>query len=275
MAPALEQGGHSAHSSWNKEHIMKTLSTPNSRLFPLSLALLLACTPALADLPGQTQPATTPQAESESVNIISSSGWANPTLAKAEAASGQALLSHLQSARAWLVAGSPAGARDALRTAGEFTNALERTMPFVAVADNVTTAQNKLIAGEDELSYDDLLPIYTSIDDTQIYAPELARQVHGKVKAAEAQARHGQSREAARTLREVSDQVTHSAVYLPLDYVDNQIQVAQADLKRDHYEPAKAEAAVDKALNSLIEQQFTVVSTPPVLTTGGHQPNAK
>jgi hypothetical protein len=261
MAPALEQGGHSAHSSWNKEYIMKTSSTPNSRLFPLSLALLLASTTALADWPGETQPAPSPQAASESVNIISSSGWANPTLAQAEAASGQALLSHLRSARAWLVAGSPAGARDALRTAGEFTSALERTMPFVAVADDVTTVRTKLIAGEDELTYDDLLPIYASINDSQLYTPQ-ARQEHGKVKAAEAQARRGKSREAARTLREVSDQVTHSVVYLPLGYVDNQIQVAKADLKRDHYEPAKARAAVDKALNSLIEQRFTVVSNP-------------
>jgi hypothetical protein len=283
MAPALEQGGHSAHSSWNKEHIMKTFSTPNSRLLPLSLALLLVSAPALAQWPGTTQPANPPQAqrapapqpEGESVNIISSSGWANPSLAQAEAASGQALLSHLRSARAWLVAGSPAGARDALRTAGEFTNAMERSMPFVAVADDVTTARNKLLAGEDELFYDDLLPIYASVDEMQIYTPQLARQVHGKVKKAETQARRGKSREAARTLREVGDEVTHSAVYLPLDYVGNEIQVAKADLKRDHYEPAKAETAINKALNSLIEQQFTVESTPAAQTTGGHQSNAK
>jgi hypothetical protein len=251
---------------------MKTLSTQNARLVPLSLALLLASMPALADWSGAARPAPppqaqstkAPQAENESINIISSRGWANPRLAKAEAESGQALLSHLRSAKAWLVAGSPAGARDALITAGEFTNALERTMPFVAVADDVTTVRNKLIAGEDELTYDDLLPIYASINDTQLYTPQLARQEHGKVKAAEAetQARRGKSREAARTLREPSDQVTHSVVYLPLDYVDNQIQVAKADLKRDHYEPAKARVAVHKALNSLIEQQFTVVSNP-------------
>jgi hypothetical protein len=233
---------------------MKKSSTPNLRLFPLGLALLLVSTTALADWPGATQPASSPQAESESVNIMSSSGWANPALAKAEAESGQALLSHLQSARAWLVAGSPAGARDALRTAGEFTNALERTMPFVAVAGDVTTARNKVIAGEDELSYDDLLPIYASVDDTQIYAPQAARQAHGKMKKTEPQARRGK-------LRAVGDEVTRTAVYLPLDYVDKQIQVAKADLKRDHYAPAKAQAAVDKALNSLIEQQFTVAGT--------------
>ena len=255
---------------------MKTLSTQNARLIPLSLALLLASMPALADWSGaarpspppQAQSANAPQAENESVNIISSRGWANPRLAKVEAESGQALLAHLQSAKAWLVAGSPAGARDALITAGEFANAMERSMPFVAVADDVTTARNKLLAGEDELFYDDLLPIYASVDEMQIYTPQLAGQVHGKVKQAEAQARQGQSREAARTLREVSDQVTHSAVYLPLDYVSNQIQAAKADLKRDQYEPAKAEAAVDNALNSLIEQQFTVESMATAHTTG-------
>lgn len=247
---------------------MKTSLIPNLRRFPLSLVLLLASTTALADAPAKIQPAPSPQAASESVNIISSSGWANPSLAKAEAVSGQALLSHLQSARAWLIAGSPAGARDALFTAGEFNNAMERSVPFVAVADDVTTARNKLLAGEDELFYDDLLPIYASVDEMQIYTPQLARQVHGKVTEAEAQARRGNSREAARTLREVSDEVTHSAVYLPLGYVGNEIQVAKADLKRDHYAPAKAEAAIDKALNSLIEQQFTVERMPAAHTAG-------
>lgn len=235
---------------------MKTRSIPNSRRFPLSLALLLASTTALAGATAQSQ------AASESVGIVSSSGWANPALAKAAAVSGQALLSHLQSARAWLVAGSPAGARDALFTAGEFTKAMERTMPFVAVVDDLETARNKLIAGEETLFYDDLLPIYASVDDIQIYAPRLARQVHGKVKEAEAQARRGKSQEAARTLREVSEQVTHSAVYLPLRYVDSEIQEAYAALQRDPPDPAKAQAAVDKALNSLVEQTFTMVDTP-------------
>ena len=246
---------------WNKEHIMKTSLIPNSRIFPMSVALLLASTTALAGVSAQTQPANTPKAASESVNIFSSSGWANPTLAKAAAVSGQGLLSHLQSARAWLVAGSPEGARDALITAGEFTKAMERTMPFVAVVDDLRTARNKLIGGQEELFYDDLLPIYASVDDMQIYAPRLARQVHGKVKEAEAQARRGKSQEAVRTLREVSEQVIHSAVYLPLGYVDSQIQVANAALERDHPDPAKARAAVDRALNSLVGQQFTVVNT--------------
>jgi hypothetical protein len=240
---------------------MKILSIPNSRLIPLGLAMLLAGTNALADAHAHTSKMP-PKVSSESVAIVSDSGWANPTLARAAAVSGQALLSHLQSAKAFLVAGSPEGARDALITASEFTNAMERTMPLVAVADDLKTARNKLISGETELFYDDLLPIYASVDDMQLYAPGLAKHVHGKVKKAEAQARSGQSQEAAKTLNEVGEEVTRATVYLPLGLVDNQIQVAMAALKGDHPDQATARVAVDKALKSLVERRFTVVDTP-------------
>lgn len=241
---------------------MKTSSILNARRLPLGLALLLATTTALAAAPAQTRPAKTPQVASESVDIVSDSGWANPALAKAAAVSGQALLAHLQSARAFLVAGSPDGVRDALFTASGFANAMERTMPFVAVADDLKTARDKLVAGEDELFYDDLLPIYASVDDMQIYAPRLARHVHGKVKEAETQARRGKSQEAARVLHEVSEEVIRTTVYLPLNYVENQIQVASAAMKGDHPDTAKAQAAIDKALGSLIKRQITVAGFP-------------
>lgn len=241
---------------------MNTSLIPNARILPLGLALLLAGTAVLADTPAQAPAAKTPQVASESIDITSDSGWANPTLAKAAAESGQALLSHLQSARAWLLAGSLDGARDALLTASEFADAMERTMPFVAVADNLETARNKLVAGEEELFYDDLLPIYTSIDDIQIYAPRLARHVQGKMKEAEAQARRGKSQEAAQTLHAVSEEVIHSTVYLPLNYVESQIEVASAAMDGDHPDTAKAQAAIDNALGSLVERQFTVVNTP-------------
>ena len=238
---------------------MNTLSIPNSRLIPLALALTLASAPVFAATHNHKVPA---KASSENVDVISNNGWANPKLAEAAAISGQALLAHLQSAKAFLVAGSLEGARDALFTASEFTNAMERTMPFMAVADDVKTARNKLVSGEEELFYDDLLPIYASVDDMQIYAPELAKHVHSKLKKAEAQARSGKSQDAAQTLREVSDEVTHTTVYLPLGYVDNQIQVAMAAMKGDHPDSATAQSAIDKALNSLIERQVTVVGIP-------------
>ncbi|MHB1084448.1 MAG: YfdX family protein [Thiobacillus sp.] len=238
---------------------MNTVSTPRTRRIPLVLALMLASSSLWAATPGHT--ARTPAAN-ESVYEVSESGWANPQLARAAAISGQALLAHLQSAKAFLAADSTEGARDALFTASEFTRAMERSMPFMAVADNVETARNKLISGEEDVFYDDLLPIYASIDDMQVYAPRLARHVHGKVKKSEAQARSGQSRAAAKTLREVSEEVTHTTVYLPLAYVDTQIQVAMSAIKGDSADPATAQAAIDKALNSLVERQYTMLDVP-------------
>jgi hypothetical protein len=96
----------------------------------------------------------------------------------------------------------------------------------------------------------------------QIYAPKLAQHVRGKVKKAEAQAHSGHARAAATTLREVSEEVTRTTVYLPLRYVDNQIQVAMSALKADPADPSKAQVAVDKALNSLVKRQVTVLDVP-------------
>ncbi|MBT9568451.1 MAG: YfdX family protein [Thiobacillus sp.] len=238
---------------------MKTVSKPRTRLMSLSLALLLASSGVWAGAPasGSNPP---PPAAGESAYLISESGWANPHLARAAAISGQALLEHLQSARAFLAAGSPEGARDALFTANEFTRAMERTMPFMAVADDVESARNKLISGEEDVFYDDLLPICSSVDDMQVYAPKLAQHVRGKVRKAEAQAHRGHTRAAAKTLREVSEEITQTTVYLPLGYVDDQIQVAMSALKADS--PDKAQVAVDRALSSLVEHQYTVLDVP-------------
>lgn len=240
---------------------MKTVSRAKSRWTPLGLALMLASSTVLADTQMQS-PKMTGKAGTESVSIFSESGWANPALARAAAESGRALLGHLESARAFLIAGSPEGARDALFTAREFTRAMERTMPFMAVADDVKTARSKLISGEEDVFYDDLQPIYASVDDMQVYAPTLARSVQGKLKKAEAQARGGRSKDAAQTLREISEEVTQTTVYLPLGFIDNQIQVASAALKGTRPDPAKAQVAIDRALKSLVERQITIVGTP-------------
>jgi benzoyl-CoA reductase/2-hydroxyglutaryl-CoA dehydratase subunit BcrC/BadD/HgdB len=53
-----------------------------------------------------------------------------------------------------------------------------------------------------------------------------------------------------------------TTVYLPLNYVENQIQVASAAMKGNHPDTAKAQAAIDKALGSLIKRQIAVADFP-------------
>lgn len=192
-----------------------------------------------------------PMTDTRTVEV--SPGWASPQLARAAAASGRALVEQLRSARAFLAADSPALAQGALRVASEFAGAWQRTMPFVDVNDAITNASNKLVADDNTAFYDDLLPIYASLDEMDAYAPVVARQARGGVKHAEAQARAGRTGAARASLREVGESLRATTVYLPLNRVASEIRIAQAALAA---QPANAQAAaqaIDRALGSIFE----------------------
>ncbi len=222
---------------------MLHLSRPLRRTV-LAVALLpVFAGPALA--------APAPLTDIQSVDA--DAGWASPQLARAAAASGRALVEQLRSARAFLVADSPELAQSALRVASEFAGAWQRTMPFVDVNDAIVNAKNRLVADDNTAFYDDLLPIYASLDEMDAYAPVLARQAKTGVKHAESQARVGQSAAARTTLEEVGEALRATTVYLPLNRVADQIHVAQAALAANPAQPAAAQQAIDRALGSIFE----------------------
>lgn len=214
-------------------------------LFPVLAGPVLAG-PALA-APGQDATLT------DTRLVAVDPGWASPQLARAAAASGRALVEQLRSARAFLASDSPELAQSALRVASEFAGAWQRTMPFVDVNDALTNAKNRLIAEDNTAFYDDLLPIYASLDEMDAYAPVAARQAKRGVKHAEAQARAGRAAEARTTLEEVGEALRATTVYLPLNRVANQIHVAQAALAAQPADTAAATQAVDRALGSIFE----------------------
>lgn len=213
-------------------------------------ALVIALLPTLA-APALAAPQPAPLSDLQ--HVEAAPGWASPQLARAAAASGRALVEQLRSARAFLVADSPELARSALRVAGEFAGAWQRTMPFVDVNDAIVNAKNQLVADDDTAFYDDLLPIYASLDEMDAYAPVLARQARSGVKHAESQARAGKAAAARSTLEEVGATLRATTVYLPLNRVADDIHVAQAALAAQPASPAAAQAAIDDALGSIFE----------------------
>lgn len=219
-----------------------------SRLTALtSLALL----PVLAGPAFAASTASAPM--TDTLTVDASPGWASPQLARAAAASGRALVEQMRSARAFLASDSPELAQSALRVASEFAGAWQRTMPFVDVNDAIANAKNKLIADDNEAFYDDLLPIYASLDEMDVYAPVLAKQARAGVKHAESQARTGKSAAARSTLEEVGETLRATTVYLPLNRVADQIHVAQAALAARPADTTAAKQAIDRALGSIFE----------------------
>ena len=215
----------------------------------------LALLPVLAgpawSAPAAPTDAGAPMTDTRTVDV--SPGWASPQLARAAAASGRALIEQLRSARAFLASDSPELAQSALRVASEFAGAWQRTMPFVDVNDAIANASNQLVADDDTVFYDDLLPIYASLDEMDAYAPVVARQARGGVKHAEAQARAGRADAARSTLQEVGESLRATTVYLPLNRVADQIHVAQAALAAQPADTTAAVQAVDRALGSIFE----------------------
>lgn len=218
----------------------------------LKTPLRLALAAALAASALGAQAAGRP-GYSDTETVVESAGWASPQLARAAAASGRALVEQLRSARAFLDADSPALAQSALRVASEFDGAWLRTMPFLDVGDAIRNARNKLVAGEQDGFYDDLLPIYASLDEMDVYAPRLAAHVRERTRTAEASARGGRTGEAASTLTEVARDIEDTTVYLPLGRVGDDIRVAQVALAGTAPDKAAARQAIDRALGSVFE----------------------
>jgi len=80
-------------------------------------------------------------------------------------------------------------------------------------------------------------------------APGLGRQIKSKVQKAEQQAKAGKKDEALKQVDAVLDQVTATRVYIPILYVQGQIDAARKALTKQKIEAARADVA--KALDSL------------------------
>jgi len=188
-------------------------------------------------------------------------GWGDPTMAGIAVNSGRALINHLMSARALLDESETEQARSALLASREFADAIERMMPYLTVVEEMLDASDRIVQENITALSDDLLPIYAGIDEMTVYAPEVARKTRGMLKEAEKHAQRGDRQFAAKAIREAADEISRRTVYLPVDYVDRQIRVAQNALKQEKPDVSAAKAAVEKSLDSLKVVVDTVIQT--------------
>lgn len=182
--------------------------------------------------------------------------------------SGRALLQDLQAADNALQTGKIAEARRALTASENFARSIQQTMPFVEVADQIRNVSNVLVGEVRDVAADDLLPIYASLDQMELYVPQLARQSKDKVAQAEKSINNGEKQEAAAKLKEVASDLSATTVYLPVSYVAEQVNAARHALDKDKPNVATAKKAVESALDNL------VVSSSGLLAVPEQQPNS-
>jgi hypothetical protein len=186
-------------------------------------------------------------ATSLETDIVQYHGWGDPEMADMAVNSGKAVISHLESAQALLDEGKIDQARSALIAGREFADAIQRMMPYLSVVEEMQDAGDRVVQEDIQAFSADLLPIYASLDDLEIYAPDVAKQSRGMVKQAG-------RRDKQRAARESQDAATVAAghtVYLPVDFVDGQLRAALNAVNRSKPDVAEAKAAVGRALDSL------------------------
>ena len=189
--------------------------------------------------------------DSAAISISEYTDWGDPAMAKIAVDSGRALIAHLSTARALLDTGKIAEARSALIVSREFADAIERTMPYLTIVEDMMDASKRVVEEDVTALPADLLPIYASLDELQIYAPEVAARTRGALKQAKKHAAAGDRKRAAKVLVEAADDITRSTVYLPVDYVDVQTRVALYALNMKKPDVTAARSAVDLALRSV------------------------
>jgi len=236
---------------------MKSITASNA-VKPVVAALALVL--ATGSVTGMA--ATANQYASETTTITSSADWGDPTMAKMAVDSGRALVEHLETARALLETGRIRQARSALIASREFADAIQRTMPYLTVVQDMQDASKKVSQEDVETFSTDLLPIYASLDELQVYAPKVADRTRGMVQDAEKRARAGDNTRAAQVLREAADDISRHTVYLPVGYVDEQVHGALYAINEAKPDVADAKAAVNRALDSVTLVVDEVVGTP-------------
>jgi len=234
---------------------MKTFRTTLHK--PAAAALLVLLATGAAGLPALAAE----QTNTEAVALARDSGWGDPAMAEIAVNSGRALINHLMTARALLANGEVEQARSALIAGREFSEAIERMMPYLTVVEEMMDASDRLVQEKIDVLADDLLPVYADIDELTVYAPKVANKTRGMLKQAEKHAADGDRQQAAQVLRAAAAEISGRTVYLPVGYVEQQIRVAQHALNHPKPDVLVAQAAVERSLDSLHEVVDTVVQT--------------
>lgn len=203
--------------------------------------------------PATEQQETTQKPVTERETAAQYEGWEDPDMARVAVHGGRALLRQVQAAHAALEENKQGEARSDLSAANDFAEGLQLMMPYTVVVDHIRNAKHELLASSTGVIVDDLLPIYSNLDEMQEFAPELAAKAKAHLDEAAKHVQKGEKKEAAEKMEEVAQDISSTTVYLPVLYVEHQVTAALVALDKDPSDTKTAKSAVDNALESLVQ----------------------
>jgi len=237
-----------------------------------------------AQTPGKTPEKAQGQQVTERETAAEYIGWEDPDMARVAVHGGRSLLRQVQAAHTALEENKIGESRSALSAAEDSAEGLQLMMPYTVVVDHIRNAKHELLASTAGVIVDDMLPIYSSLDEMSAYAPELAAKAKTKLDEATEHVKKGEKKEAAKKMDEVATEISSTTVYLPVLYVEHQVEAARHALDKDPADTKTAKSAVDNALESLVhatvnmhflpQGQASAKSTPPSDKQAAAQPDA-
>lgn len=245
-----------------KQNASPTTKLASGALLAAALATAIA-TPGLpAWAAGQKTSPTADQKKMSQTESIAVSGWASPQMEQLARDSGHLLLTRVNAAADMIKAGDYFVANKELDAAMDTAGAIRTMMPYLVVVDQIKNAKNKLVAEGTEYLRDDLLPVYSQLDEMSLFAPDVATKAKHQVANAEDKANVGKKTEAAKNLDDAIETISATTVYLPVDYVYGQIAAARAALSSKKPDTETAMRAVQNARDSLVAVVTTVEGQP-------------
>jgi hypothetical protein len=173
----------------------------------------------------------------------------HPETANIAANSGHAMINHLRKVGVLLDTGMVADARSVLTSSRDYSRELQRLKERTDRAyHNIIIANKTEYAGGSEFLLG-WVDIYSSLDEMEVYAPEVAEKTRERLKQAEKHATSGDSQRAAETLKKIAAEVPPSLQ--PGHDIDQQILLALELLEENQPDITTAKNVVKKTLYRL------------------------
>jgi hypothetical protein len=235
-----------------------TQSQPNNRQFTLAtlsvMLLLSACTNSKPLNAGKTAARGNPAPAEESLTQLDFPGWHNPMLARSAELAGQALIGNLKSAQKALDLNEQEKAQHYLNASKDLAKGIRTMMPFTVMVDQIRNAKDNITDNADLVETDTLLPLYQSLEELDVYAPEVAQQSKTKVGQVEKLAKSGKNIQAVEILDQVEADIADTTVYMPVITVSQYIDGALDALTAKPADKIYAQVEIDLALSSMIDK---------------------
>lgn len=174
-------------------------------------------------------------------------GWEHSLMRQIAQDTTKMLVEHLQTAQKQLDEGDTKDAQISLEAAQHLATGIREMMPFTTIVDQVKGVEDDLRTSDAAILVGDLIPLYKSLEQMELYAPALAELSRNKLKAVETSSAHNDKDRAINALEELANTVAKTSVSLPIKAVAKQIDAALKTLP----DAEATKANINKALETL------------------------